>query len=429
MALPYVRYNSSTGSNTAASGAGPSTALTGGTATSAGTTVTLPALTDLTNVATDGSHCIWVNSSGANRKLSKITNKAGSGGATPTVTTEDTLAVAAVSWAIGGKRLHGENSTSRVDVLDGKAGWTFHFEGTGTYDQSTAWVPVAGDTTNGGITVRGDSASTRATLRQTGNLRHLDQFEFGKVMYLKATTNNGTNTATGLIRGVSNNGYSMEIRDCVMDTLNRGMLLDTCSGVVISGCEIKNCTGSGIHFASGAANTGVHIDGCKITDCNTADTAGEAGISFNGSATSALLITNSEVVSNKRENVFWDGLGALALLNCVVYDGKGTGGHGVRVSANSTRASFSMFNSILYGNAGYGLNCPSGFDPIANNGIDFNAFGSNTSGARNNTTAGGSDVTLSADPFTNGASDDFSLNATAGGGAACKAVGYPTAFP
>lgn len=431
MALPTILYNSSTGSNTAASGAGPSTALSGtNNATSSGTTVTLPAGTDLTNVATDGSHAIWVNRAGANRNISKITGKAGSGGATPTVTTEDTLGVTAVSWAIGGKRLHGENNSSRLDIADAKAGWTLWFEGTGTYDQAAAWVPAAGDTTNGGITIRGDSATTRATLRQTGNVRHLDQFEYGRVMYLNFTTNNGTNTATGAVRGVTNNGYSMEIRDCCIDTLNRGILLDTCSGVMISGCEIKNCTGSGIHLAAGAANVGVHIDGCKITDCNTGDTSGDAGVSVNGSATTACIITNSEIVSNKRENVFWDGIGALSLRGCVLYDGKGTGGHGLRNSSvTGSRASFSCYNSIFYGNAGYGMNMTSGFDSIVNQGVDYNAFGSNTSGARNNTSAGSHDVTLTADPFTNGASDDFSLNGTAGGGAACKAVGYPASFP
>jgi hypothetical protein len=39
------------------------------------------------------------------------------------------------------------------------------------------------------------------------------------------------------------------------------------------------------------------------------------------------------------------------------------------------------------------------------------------------------DVSLSADPFTNAAVGDFSLNSTAGGGAACKAAGYPGTFP
>lgn len=49
-------------------------------------------------------------------------------------------------------------------------------------------------------------------------------------------------------------------------------------------------------------------------------------------------------------------------------------------------------------------------------------------GAYNNWPAGAHDVTLSVSPFTNGASNDFSLNSTAGGGAALKGVGFPGVY-
>jgi hypothetical protein len=42
---------------------------------------------------------------------------------------------------------------------------------------------------------------------------------------------------------------------------------------------------------------------------------------------------------------------------------------------------------------------------------------------------GANDVALTAKPFTNSAGGDFSLNSTAGGGAACKGVGWPGIFP
>lgn len=57
---------------------------------------------------------------------------------------------------------------------------------------------------------------------------------------------------------------------------------------------------------------------------------------------------------------------------------------------------------------------------------DHNAC--NTTGAMgfyNNWPPGDGDVTLSADPFTNTASNDFSLNNVSGGGAAVKAQGFP----
>ncbi len=38
-------------------------------------------------------------------------------------------------------------------------------------------------------------------------------------------------------------------------------------------------------------------------------------------------------------------------------------------------------------------------------------------------------ITLTADPFTNAASGDFSLNHTVGGGLACRRAGFPGVFP
>ncbi len=86
-----------------------------------------------------------------------------------------------------------------------------------------------------------------------------------------------------------------------------------------------------------------------------------------------------------------------------------------------------MVNNIIYGNGGYGVNLTSA--PTAGAYYQYNAFGSNTSGARNNFSAATGDVTLTADPFTNAASGDYSPNSTAGGGAAVRSAGYPGAFP
>jgi hypothetical protein len=53
-----------------------------------------------------------------------------------------------------------------------------------------------------------------------------------------------------------------------------------------------------------------------------------------------------------------------------------------------------------------------------------NAFFNNTTAATRNVAAGIGTVTLSASPYTS-IGTDFSLNATAGGGAACKGAGFP----
>lgn len=79
------------------------------------------------------------------------------------------------------------------------------------------------------------------------------------------------------------------------------------------------------------------------------------------------------------------------------------------------------YSCIFYGNGGYGANGWKYFRSCA--------FGSNSSGAKTGQTESLGEVTLSGIPFTDGPNGDFSLNNTAGAGAACKATGYPATFP
>src|SRR5687768_12899499 len=99
MALPTIIFNNSTGSNTAASGAGPSTALSGSqarTPTSGGTRLGLFDATDLSGVLVDGSAVVYCAQASA-RKFSKVTAVKN----TQQVTTGNTTAASAVVTGIG----------------------------------------------------------------------------------------------------------------------------------------------------------------------------------------------------------------------------------------------------------------------------------------------------------------------------------------
>src|SRR6478752_5150421 len=104
MALPTVVINSA-GSDSAASGAGPSTALTGSlAATAASTTVNITDVVNLSGVAVDGSAALWVSSS-SGRQWSKITAISGSSGAwVVTVANAYANTESGRTWGIGGKR-------------------------------------------------------------------------------------------------------------------------------------------------------------------------------------------------------------------------------------------------------------------------------------------------------------------------------------
>ena len=109
-------------------------------------------------------------------------------------------------------------------------------------------------------------------------------------------------------------------------------------------------------------------------------------------------------------------------------------GDGINVVSAAALALLTCMNNIITGHvtAGkYGINCNFGTQ-AANDRIkqfmDYNGFYNNTNN-HNLLSAGAHDVTITADPFVNAAGGDFSLNATAGAGAACKNVAAPTSIP
>lgn len=76
------------------------------------------------------------------------------------------------------------------------------------------------------------------------------------------------------------------------------------------------------------------------------------------------------------------------------------GRDGIRITSQAQ--AMALRNAILFGNGGYGLNQTGATATTTFEG-NYNAFGSNSSGNRNNVQAGSHDVSLSADPFVNGA--------------------------
>lgn len=181
MAVPTILIDSATGSDSAASGAGPSTALTGTAASTngGGTVVTLDAGTVLTGVATDGSHVIYlIDSTTGHRRFSKIVGSAGSGGGTPTVTVNEafTGSLSGLSWAIGGKRASVFSATSTLlwnnnaAAGDAMPGWTVEMQNGHAENMTGTQFFCNGDSTDGFITLRGVAgATTRPKLTITSD--------------------------------------------------------------------------------------------------------------------------------------------------------------------------------------------------------------------------------------------------------------------
>jgi hypothetical protein len=191
--------------------------------------------------------------------------------------------------------------------------------------------------------------------------------------------------------------------------------------VTMVSCEVKNCTNNAVYpngnflaiacYFHSNTSYGAYLDSGSFP--------GAAAIKFSR----CVFAANGVGVQNQNNQ----GL-QVVFDNCAFYDNTGDG----YTQANNGNPNQLVFqNCIFYGNGGYGINftgvSQSNF-PVAF--VTDCAFGDNTSGARANFSAGsGTDITLTADPFTSGGTGDFSLNSTTGGGTSCKGAGFPSSLP
>lgn len=236
------------------------------------------------------------------------------------------------------------------------------------------------------------------------------------------------------------------ILDCNSTTTSKGMAITASQmerGLRLINITAKNFTSRGFSMEGGASAGGPIFQRCRATGGTTAASAGFYlsfstltdcmadnnschGFSLGGNNTGAIFFRC--IAARNKTGGTYNGfhmdaaLNDAQLTNCVAWDNSGSG-----VAFTGSYQSGTIVDSIFVLNGAYGIN----FGTTQRNGSlawNYNAFYSNTSGARNNVTAGANDVTLTGDPFTNGASGDFSLNNTAGAGAACRAAGYPGVF-
>lgn len=263
----------------------------------------------------------------------------------------------------------------------------------------------------------------------------------------QATIKTSTNNLALMTVAMCNVIISNFIFDSNSTTSSKGMAITASQmerGLRVVNCVAKNFTSRGFSCEGGsstsgpvfwrcratagtsAASGGFYVLGSLYIDC-LADANACHGFSLGGNNTAGFFV-RCIAAGNKTGGTYHGfnmdtALGNTVLTNCVAYDNSGSG-----IAFTGSYESAVLLNNILVSNGGYGVNfgTSQGWSaPV----FDYNAYYNNTSGARNNVLAGANDVALTGSPFTNGASGDFSLNNTAGAGAACRAVGYPGVFP
>lgn len=175
-------------------------------------------------------------------------------------------------------------------------------------------------------------------------------------------------------------------------------------------CEINNCAGT--------TAACVIASGSTILRCYSHDNT-KSG--FHTGAQSVVV----DCVAANNSGASSDGFTTLyytSLQRCVAYN---NGRHGMNYPTNICGA---VSNCIFVNNAGFGAVVGLTGSPVLP-WFNFNAFYNNTSGARSGIGVGADDVALTGVPFTNAAGADYSLNNTAGQGAALRSLGSPGTTP
>ena len=408
MAFPTLTFNASTGSDVAASGAGPAIALSGAAAatTAASPTVDLSVdAPDLSGVATDGSAVIWVDSS-SGRQFSAIIAV---DNILKTVTAANNYAntEGARNWGIGGKRPTWNDADSRRIFIDSSAAWTIQTETDQTITATTITFSAAGDTTSGSIIVQGTSVAPRPIINITANAAIFTMSGTGvKYKDLQFTNSNATKTNANVVS--SGSGISVGFINCIIgDSTNQLESAYVRTGnnqsYQFADCEINNCTSFGI---SNGVNAGtILVVGCSIHNNGAGGISGSTG-------GPGMRIFDSIIWANVGSG-YTSSTGSLTLIGNTIHGNTGAAADGVNLTS-SAASNLIVYNNNITGNGRYGLNTPTSGDMtkiLVNNNNYGSGSTANGSGAVNNITLGAESITV--DPaYVSAATGDFRVGVT-----------------
>ena len=338
---------------------------------------------------------------------------------------------------VGGALLDVETALSNTDAaIAGNIIWVQN----GTYTKTTTRDVLSDGSATNPIEIIGYNGSrTRADLTEanmpvfTTATNSVIVFQTNGASFLVFRNIKVTNTAVtkqvGWYNDIAQSSNIIWI-NCIVDGCNNGWYYgasaaNTVSEFMFIDCTVKNCTGSGTVeggwiFLSSSTGSGF------LYNCYAHDNAG-VGFRTQWYQTLTNCIADTNGNSGFFDGATTDPMRAI-WRNCTSY---GNTDHGFRSSSTTGAASAfaGPVNCIAYGNAGRGYSCATA--GMLNNGNSLlgarnNAAGANTAGNYENWATPEGAITLTADPFTNAAGGDFSLNSTAGGGAALRELAFPS---
>lgn len=309
------------------------------------------------------------------------------------------------------------------------AGDTLYIQAGANYSHAaTVTINKKGDTSAGRVTIEGYTTVPGARDGRpviTSATNSVPILTLSDADYVTLRHLNITHTAAARgdgIDGASTVSERVRIEDCVIDGCQIG--LDDGFGwpkVTLYATEIKNCVGTAVFLTdAGDANIfGCHIhdngaDGIRCEFANAADSIAIESSVIEGNVSAGIIFTYSvaQSITVIRSNTIREN-----------------GSYGVRFNHASNVPNLAFDNNIIYGNGAFGVSVACTAAEIGGRLMSnsYNAYGDNTSGARETIPAGLGDITLTADPFTS--ASDSSLNNTAGGGTLVRNTGFPGVIP
>lgn len=404
-AFPTIVFNSSTGSDSLASGAGPATAITGTCAASTNsTTVTFNGNPDLSGVAQDGSAVLWLNGIGFVR-ISTVDDTAN------TCVVETALTIGdGTSFAIGGKRATLDETESRrlfaatatPTASGASGGWTVTLEG----DQSlTSAITLAFTAGSGHLRIQSDDATLR-TITQTANA----------ALFLATTANKFWFKSIGFRHSNATKSYVF-----VSSSNASAAVIESC---VCGAADGTNCP-SGLWSRTNSTAT-LTLLNSSVQRCTV------HGLNLGGGVT--LFVLGSDVSRNAQHGIFQpanlyasasiiahngaDGINGVTTFtkidNCTI---DGNAGDGIEVATNNAALPVIVGNQIT-NNGAYGVNF-SGTTPHSPI-VQYNNFYGNTTNPANGITLDATNLTV--DP---GYTDRTNSVRNYAVGTAMKAAGFP----
>lgn len=235
-------------------------------------------------------------------------------------------------------------------------------------------------------------------------------------------TNTAGTPAAGLI-GNGSNVIQVTLRDCILSGFTLGVDGSSAGNFIrfyLIETEIKNCTSHGVNNGDSIIGIGAYIHN-----------NGGDGLHISGNGEMIMINT----VSANNTGIGFSDVGSgnfreMTFKQCIAYN---NGSDGIKITQGSSTQGIIAVNNIIYNNAGFGINCAGVITPSSAPCTQLvqlnNAFGSNTSGNRNtNFPSDTSDLALTANPFNNAGTGDFSLNSTSGGGPVCSGAGWQSSI-